>query len=633
MKINIKQALKYFYSNHSLLLVFEEAICNSLDAFATKIDIKISIDELDKPDTLLVQIEDNGEGFIQERFNKFCKLLKVDEDTHKGVGRLVFLHYFEKINVHSKYGKKERQFDFTLDFDEDKINKKETKHDNEENKTVLTFQNYYLKRLANYNYIFPTYLKKYILEQFYPRLYLLKQNNTNIEISFNLDIKTIKKNQVIGDRETKITVDDIPNLEPSKVDTNFLPLFNETEVRFSIVKKEILSDTFLITALCIDDRTFNLDDIISIDNLPSGYELIFLFYSSELKGKTDASRQNLKIDDTNLKTIKKIFRQKITEILKERLPQITQKNNEAREFFSKRYPHLLGYFNQDEIGIISRTKSLEEAQNKFLRDQKEILEATSLSNEKYEKALEISSRTLTEYILYREKIIGKLSEITNKNSEADIHNLILPKRSVVDNGDLSSIYNNNLWLLDDKYMTYTKALSERTMKEILDEFSENATDTDNNKPDIAIIFSNNPRDKDTKSDVVIVELKKRGITLAKTEEVISQLKQRARRLMEYYPNKIQRIWFYGIVEFNDVFKHSLKDDEYTPLFSKDSLYYKENKVSLSLDDDKQYPIGTFILSIDAFIEDAKARNATFLKILKEGFSKPNNTDNEEIRKI
>lgn len=58
--------------------------------------------------------------------------------------------------------------------------------------------------------------------------------------------------------------------------------------------------------------------------------------------------------------------------------------------------------------------------------------------------------------------------------------------------------------------------------------------------------------------MVIIELKKRGIKLSKTEEVISQLKQRATKLMNYYPNRIQRIWFYGIVEFNDEFKLSLK---------------------------------------------------------------------------
>ena len=173
-------------------------------------------------------------------------------------------------------------------------------------------------------------------------------------LTFTLNVKNIKKNQVIGARKTKITIADIPDLETSKIDSDFIPLFDKAEVRYSIIKKEIISDTFLITALCIDDRTFNLTDIISSENLPSGFELVFLFYSTALDGKTDASRQSLKEDDAFFKTIKKLFRQKITEILKIKLPQITERNNRTKETLSKRYPHLLGYFNQDEIGIISK---------------------------------------------------------------------------------------------------------------------------------------------------------------------------------------------------------------------------------------------------------------------------------------
>lgn len=36
-------------------------------------------------------------------------------------------------------------------------------------------------------------------------------------------------------------------------------------------------------------------------------------------------------------------------------------------------------------------------------------------------------------------------------------------------------------------------------------------------------------------------------------------------------------------------------------------------------DDTTYKVGTYILSIDAFIKDAKAHNEVFLNILKEGF--------------
>lgn len=327
------------------------------------------------------------------------------------------------------------------------------------------------------------------------------------------------------------------------------------------------------------------------------------------------------MSDSVLKPLKILFRKKIAEVIENQLPSVKEKNNRTKESLDKTYPHLLGYFNKDEVGIISKAKSVEDAQKLFMRDQKTILEAQSLDDEKYDKALDVSSRTLAQYILYREKIIAKVEQYTAADSEADLHNLILPKRSVLKDGNMDSIYTHNLWLLDNKYMTYTTAMSERTMTEVLDEITKKANDIeDDGRPDIAIIFSDNPdKAEDGSVDVVIIELKKRGITLAKTEEVESQLQQRAIKLLNYYPNKIQRMWFYGIVEFNDDFRLSLENREYTPLFSKDFLYYRENSWKKSLEDDTKYTVGTYILSIDAFIKDAKAHNEIFLNILKEGF--------------
>lgn len=60
MQVNIKQAIRLFFSNPSLDMVFIEAIANSLDADASKISICISIDELGKQETLKITVQDNG---------------------------------------------------------------------------------------------------------------------------------------------------------------------------------------------------------------------------------------------------------------------------------------------------------------------------------------------------------------------------------------------------------------------------------------------------------------------------------------------------------------------------------------------------------------------------------------------
>jgi anti-sigma regulatory factor (Ser/Thr protein kinase) len=624
MKINIKQAIRIFFQNPSLEMVFIEAIANSLDAGANKIDVNISIEALDKPETLKLEIKDNGEGFTDERFKKFCELLKVEEDTHKGIGRLVYLSYFDKISVSSKYDGKHRIFTYDNEFDENNSDVQVIDIDEVLKETSIVFEDCLLKKLSNYNIVFPEYLRKRILEEFYPRLYLMKEDKKELTISINLDVQKVNKKQIIGNRSAQILLSDIPELKEEDINADNIRMFEDMKVNYSIQEQEHISQTNIITALCIDNRTYNLKDIVSAENLPLGYEMIFLLSSTLFNGQVDPSRQTLTLNEVAKKGVIKLFRNKVSEIIQREIPSIKERNNETKLSLTKNYPHLIGYFDEDEVGIIARSKAIEDAQHKFLRDQKEILEASSLNDEKYDKALDVSSRTLAEYILYREKIIGKLEDVTSKDSETDIHNIILPKGTVLkDHTDLSTIYSNNLWLLDDKYMTYTTALSDKTMKTIIEEITKETSDIkDTTEPDIAIIFSNNPdEEKNKKVDVVIVELKKRGIKLAKTEEAISQLKQRATKLMKHYPDKIQRIWFYAIVEFNDEFKLSLKNEEYTPLYSKDSLYYKENKIYLKLDDEVPYLIGTYVLSIDAFINDAKARNSTFLQLLKEGFKK------------
>jgi len=623
MRVNTKQAVKLFFQNTSLEQVFKEAIANSLDANATDIKVNVFIDSFEKQESLQIEIVDNGEGFTDERYDKFCELLKVEEDTHKGVGRLVYLSYFDKIEVSSYFEGKHRAFTFNEDFDKEKNNMQLLDDTSGTHETKLIFQECSLKRLSSNVVITPDYLYQQILLEFYPRLYLLKKEGTEFTISFKIDIPHINKKHFVGNYERKITQNDILDMKSTELD-NKLSLFDNMKLDYAVCKKDdSFSGTFLMTALCVDTRTQILEDIISRENLPqAGYDIVFILSSTFFEGKVDAARQTLTLKDVDLKTIKSLFRAKVAEILEKEIPTIKEKNLKIRESLNKIYPHLLGYFDKNEVGIIERSKSIEEAQKRFMRDQKEILEVQSLDDERYDKALDVSSRTLAQYILYREKIIEKVESINKDNPEADLHNLILPQKNVFKNGDLDCIYNNNLWLLDNKYMSYTTAMSDKTMKQVIEEITQSETETDNDRPDIVVMFSKDPDATKEKSvDVVIIELKKRGIKLAKTEEAISQLKQRAIKLLKYYPNKIQRMWFYAIVEFTDEFKLSLINDEYTPLYSKDSLYYKENLLQISLDDPTKYPIGTYVLSIDAFIKDAKANNEVFLNILKDGFKR------------
>jgi len=611
MKVKLGQAVKMFFGNSSLEMVFFEAVSNALDAEATEIHIELSLEASNRPGTLQIKISDNGLGFDDYRYNKFSNLFDVDESSHKGLGRLVYLCYFDEISVTSIFSDtQERNFTFSQQFEEEKF--KLQKVDNSKNGTTLLMKNYTLQKIAKSEYISPKEIKKRILEEFYSRLFQYKQQNKEISIFIqsNIDNRNYKE---------KLSNSEIPNLLFVEIDST-LNLYDKFQIYYSIEEVDAI-ETSLISAISVDNRTFKVE-LIADENIPVGYKMIFLLFSDYFNGKVDAARQNLTLTKTELKEVQRVFRKKVTELIEERIPRIKKNNQEIKEGLINRYPHLNGYFDIENIGYLKRNEILKNAQEEFFKAQKELLEANHLTDEQFEKSLEISARALTEYILFRQLTIEKLRNSTSKDSEADLHNLIVSKgrEGRFEKSNLvNDIYKNNSWLLDDKYMTYEVTLSDREMTELVAHLVEGEEiERDIDRPDFAFIFSNNPSE-DKPFDVVIVELKKRGVNMYENLKTINQLETRARNLMKYYNNKIQRIWYYGIIEFNDEVELALSSD-FTELYSTGKLYYNEKDVAISLNPKRTVPVGIFMWDIDAIVNDANARNSTFLNFIKSKFA-------------
>lgn len=611
MQVKLSQAVKMFFGNSSLEMVFFEAIANALDAEANKITISISAKALSQPETLLIEISDNGLGFTDERYSKFSKLFDVEESSHKGLGRLVYLCYFDNVQVTSYYDKVNlREFDFNEGFDQN--NFKTTIVSETVPGTAFKMTSYALQRIAKNEYINADYLKHRILQEFYSRLFHLKEKDKKVLITIKTDIDNHKK-------EVVLLNSDIPKFTTVVLESS-VNLIDTFYLHYSI-KEVDPADSSLIAAVSVDNRTVKVD-IVAEENIPLGYEMVFLLFSDYFNGKVDAARQNLTISKVELKDVQNIFRKKVASIIEENVPKIKNRNKETKNNLVKKYPHLGGYFDDANVGYIGRNEILKKAQDEFFKAQKELLEATNLTDEQFDKALEISSRAMTEYILFRQLTIEKLKKSTNDNSEAELHRLFATTRNegkFEKSNFVNDIYKNNSWLLDDKYMTYETVLSDREFGELVNFITKDETERNGDRIDMALVFSNNPNDKKP-FDIVIVELKKRGITVEENMKVVTQLEKRARKLMQYYDNQIQRIWYYGIIEFNKEVELQLKG-EYKELYSCGKMYYRETKVAVEKDDSIiLLPIGVYIWDLDAVIEDAHARNAAFLKLIKDKFT-------------
>lgn len=615
MDIETSNAIKLFFPNPSLVQVFFEAVANSLDAGASDVSIKLDIQAFTSPETLKISIADNGGGFTDESFERFKHLLKPQDAFHKGLGRLVFLNYFDRVEVESAWAKSRRTFIFSQTFaGESKV---EVLESAPPGATTLVFSKFIKERVKSYDDLKPGSLKARIIEQFLPTLHERRRAKKDFIIRIDLHTEESKEQKEFFSGGEVITASDLPQLTSVAINDPILDAYEGIEMNYRI--KAGMGERTLLTAVSIDGRTIPIS-LLEPHAIPPDHSGIFLFSSKLFTGTADTSRQKLILPESISEAdLLRVLRREVGKVLAENIPQISEKNTQTKQQFEDKFPHLLGYFEESTAGLIDKDEALEIAQRKFFKAEKEVLQCEKLDDATFEKSLELSSRTLTEYILYRDLIIRKLKDMSADNSEADIHNLIVPRYKEFDGAELlEGVYRNNAWLLDDKFMSFQTILSEARMDTVIKAITlAEDVAVDDGRPDIAMIFSADPADG-TAVDVVVVEIKKKTDDEKENIFSINQLLDRAQKLVNHCPN-IQRVWYYAVLQINGTLAGRLQQMKWAPLYSKGAVFYQDFETRRT--DGAIVPTPTFVLSFDAIIGDAESRNHTFLEILKAGMRK------------
>ena len=304
-----------FFSKSSFEMIYFEAFANAVDAGATEFNIHITLPQASDWPNMTLDLYDNGVGFTEERFNKFKKLLDVEERTHKGLGRLVYLCYFDKVAVKSVFEPgKARQFEFSDSFDgrNDIIDTEQ-----ENTGTNLHFVGFNGERIGKTDYLKPSYIKQALLENFYMKFYKAKQAASPILVNITISVGGVPTTETI-DAET------IPDFQFKELNDR-MDLFNSITLYYNIRELENRAERHVITALAVDDRS-HVETIIAEENMPAGYEMVFLLMSETFQGSIDASRQNLTMEEPKLNQVKTIFRDAIAEVINEQFPKITEAN-------------------------------------------------------------------------------------------------------------------------------------------------------------------------------------------------------------------------------------------------------------------------------------------------------------------
>ncbi len=567
--------------------VLNEAITNSLQANATKIKIKFMQGALDLKDTKKyidsIVIEDNGDGFndINTKSFKEYKTQHKKELGCKGIGRFFYLKVFDKVDIESL----DKKINFIISQD---INIQ----DNLKNvdSTIVKFTKPRVKFVVDY--------KKYkdeINDHFLAYFKLLKDKNISITID-------ICENSI---KQFDIKSDDIPKFETKKFkigtyDFNLDYILNDDTIKsydgfYCAGGRVVIKNSYLDSG-----KKFRFFKKVNI---------LFLLSSNYLDNNVNETRDDFTIypKQRNDDIFYNLSWNEIQAELKNQIKQIANDNNidvdklskESRKKALEDVPFLAYYLqnndNDEDYETLKRTaKKMLEDDKIFIRDNKDKMDA-----DYQEKLSIITQAELAEYIYDRQKKIDLLKKLTQEGAiEKEIHNLFIAQGT---SDDIQNYKSNNLWLFDDRFMSYDKVFSESEIKDIFPELAENVK-----RPDILSIVSNT-HNKNKITDVVIIELK-RPKEIITPEGAEAQLLKYARYINQSnLPNDV-RIWTYAFLKFNKEIDDDLDDKDYNkiPTHWEHPIYYKYHE--------KRNTIINF-MDYRALAFDADTRNKTFMKIL------------------
>jgi Histidine kinase-, DNA gyrase B-, and HSP90-like ATPase len=604
-RINLKKFISEHYKGGITARdVVREAITNSIHANARLIEISLMFSEPSQKSVLGaesrtvlqgISVADDGEGFTEDNLSYFDEICTSHKDSigGKGVGRLSFLKFANKVTIQSQTAKDFVEFDYTPNFDLS---------------TVTRLQNqgrqYTLIELSQFNEQINTQVSNLvstICDDLRLLLFLKKQQQQVISLSFK------HNSDQSFEQNFTFSADDITSVHKSTFqyedETFECHLFRDESPKKGIVAMLCADD------LCIENYT------ISKKFNVCRYSIFVT--SSYFNSRSNIERQRLEIPATEEETdlISRINRKGLMQKIHDECMNIVGQHSEQDiqsfkkdnlEKLKKYYP----YIDSESLGGKADLMDAEEIVKVYRKTQAdredkliEMLEdgrSTPISDISH-----LASDDLARYIVHRALVIDSLSKLPRGSAEDEIHNAILPKRS-----DGKSPHENNIWLLDDKFLSYSSVHSDETLKGIIDSVNDEVESKQKRRPDVAAFFTKDERNNPNK--LVIVEFKKPQADVFDNSKALVQCRIYANELVSKISSVLQ-VFAFAIVDIDDEFYTELKQTNYKDIFSpNERILYQDFKIGSN----ESVLLHQYVMATTALLQDAKSRNKVFEDILR-----------------
>jgi len=539
---------------------------------------------------------------------------------------------------YSYTGKECVSFDFNKNFDPKHIN---IVKNSSEPITSLVFETvtpeYYFEAKSpvdHRNLADIKQIKEDIKENLLIKLFLL---TTESNKKFNINLK-------INEKEESITNDDIVNLKKESfiltenIKTKIVPQEYTFNVYYSFIHN---SKGNHISSYCGNGRhVANFTKATRINTLPNKDSSIILLTSEYLDDRVNNERNGFtfKLGDNNANDsnpiiparIDSFLKNKIDKIILKEYPGIKIENEHIVNETIEEYPYLAKYIKtdkslvKDKKELVLNAKKIFEKEKEATREKfSKLLTMKTLDNKNFQKSIAeintLCARELAEYFIYREQIIKGLRKLHDDGNtqEADLHNLFMQMGDESMKEDNSfSRYDTNIWLLDDKYMSFTGIFSDKQISKIKQQISEANEKTygEKKEPDLCIFY--NEMDSKLK-DLVVVEFKALDVSTDRKMVAYSEIARNLGYVLQAVDD-VKSVYGYVITKMDETFCRELEmQPGIKPLFSNgnEPLYYLYNENLRDKNGNKKDG-HIYFMSADTICSDAESRNKTFLDIIK-----------------
>lgn len=587
--------------------VVREALTNAIQARATSISVDLGFSEsqrdffkgeqrnaLEK-----ISITDNGEGFTDENLGYFDEICTSHKDAigGKGVGRLAYLKFANSVEVISQLDSHLVRFSYTPEFSLSDVQRIERQG---APKTEL--------RLTDPKESVNTHVASLInsiCDDLRLLLFLRNQAGQDVEIKFSHNSsQPFSKNYAVRGSELSPVLSDPFELNSFEFQAY---LFRDAPPRKGVV-----------AMLCADDICV---EEFSVSKRFDVCRYTLFVTSPYLNKRSNIERQRIELpkDDNQRDMVSPISRNRLLEKLHAHCLQMIDKvgEGEVEKFKTENVKKLRKYYPFIDISSLGGDAALLDA-DEVVRDYR----AQQARNEdkvisdleagrvvSWDDVSHLASEDLARFIVHRALVIDSLSKLPSGSAEDAIHNAILPKKS-----DGKQIRENNVWLIDDKFLAYSSIFSDETLSKIIESVNAEFEKRLGRKPDVAAFFTENDLDQPNK--LVIIEFKKPEADIFENSKALTQCRHYASELSERIPT-VREVFAFSILDIDDSFYKELKQTGYKDVFSlNDRVLFND----FDIGPEESVPLHLYVMPASALVKDAKARNRVFEEVLQLSLS-------------